>query len=139
MNELEFEIDRDAAGEYFRAVQSLYCVIALGWLFGLGFFVGLIHYFQLGLWLGQARSINLRYWIEDGKLQINDGTLSVIHQLIPLEQITDVVIVQGMLMRCFGVWVLRVRSTGTPRKATLYGVREPEKVRETILAQRQST
>ena len=57
---------------------------------------------------------------------------------IPLERITDIALMQGPLLRYFGIWVMNIQTAGSAQcEATLYGVREPEKVRLLILSHRQ--
>jgi hypothetical protein len=40
-------------------------------------------------------------------------------------------------MRFFGIWAMKVQTAGSPQpEAILYGVREPEKIRDLILSRR---
>ena len=71
-------------------------------------------------------------------LRVDGGVFFLFRKSIPLERITDVNLVQGPLLRRFGIWAMRIQTAGSSRcEAILYGVREPEKIRTLILSQRQ--
>jgi uncharacterized membrane protein YdbT with pleckstrin-like domain len=137
MQETEFEIDREAVEQYFRTMQSL-PVLALTGFFGIGLILAWIHYYKkckFSRWICKQQANNLRYWIEGNKLRVDGGVYFLYRSSIPLERITDVALVQGPLLRHFGIWVMRIKTAGTATwEAALIGVREPEKVRELILS-----
>jgi len=157
MNETDFEINRDAVERYFRAGQTLFCLIPilpflaplLIMLFGggpdapsgvLAFFgiVPLIHYFGFGRWLCSRQAKNLRYRLDGNVLRAEGGVFFLFRKSIPLERITDIALVQGPLLRFFGIWAMKVQTAGSAQcEAILYGVCEAENVREMILSQRQ--
>jgi len=131
MQETEFDINRDAVREYFRAAQSLPLLFL--WIIP-----GVIHYIGISIWLCQYQANNLRYRLEGSTLRVDGGVFFLFRKSIPLERITDVALVQGPLMRYFGIWAMRIQTAGSAQcEATLYGVRTPEEVRELILSQRQ--
>jgi len=174
MQETEFEIDRDAARNYFVARWILSCVGVLG-VFVLPFvpvffaaifatiigtigmgppasFFSLFSSFILfsfaivpplavtavGVWLCPQQANNLRYRLEGSTVRADGGVFFLFRKSIPLERITDVALVQGPLLRYFGIWAMRIQTAGSVQcEATLYGVRNPEEVRELILSQRQ--
>ena len=140
MQEIEFEIDRDAVEQYFRACQSLLLLFSGFYTFGIGFILAWIHYkkyieFSRTLCPRQANA--LRYRLEGNTLHVDSGLLFLYRKSIPLDRITDVVLVQGPLLRHFGIWTMSVRASWGQTGAALIGVRNPEAVRELILSQRQ--
>jgi len=137
MQTTEFEIDRDAVEQYFRTYQSLFFLAILIIYFGLGIIVALIHYFGFSLWLCPRQVNALRYRLEGNTLRVDGGVFFLFRQSIPLERITDVALVQGPLLRHFNIWAMQIRTAGSAQcEATLYGVRNPEEIRELILSQR---
>jgi len=136
MQEIEFEIDRDAVERYFRTVQSLVWLLLIGF-FGVGIILALIHYYKFGRWLCPQQANNLRYRLEESTLRIEGGVFFLFRKSIPLERIAGVTLTQGPLQRHCGIWTLWIQQAGFGRPgAVLYGVREPEKVRELILSRR---
>ena len=132
MQETEFEIDREAVEQYFRAIQSL--LLLLIWIVP-----GLIHYYWSSHKLCPQQANNLRYRLEGSTLRADGGVFFLFRKSIPLERITDVALVQGPLLRFFNIWAIRMQTAGsTESEATLYGIRNPEEVRELILSRRQS-
>jgi membrane protein YdbS with pleckstrin-like domain len=141
MPKTEFEINRDAVERYFRAQQSL-GLLGLTIVYGLGIVLALVHYYKkhkFSRWICQQQADNLRYRLEGSTIRVDSGVYFLFRKSIPLERITDVVLVQGPLLRYFDIWAIRIQTAGSAQcEATLYGVRDPEKVREIILAQRKS-
>ena len=139
MQEIEFEIDRDAVKQYFQVIQSFAVLMTTVWLCGLGIILGVVYYFTVGEWLCLKQVSAFRYRLEGSTLRVDGGVLNLYRKSIPLERITDVALVQGPILRYFNIWVMCIQTAGSAQtEAMLYGVREPEKVRELILAQRQS-
>ena len=168
MQETEFEIDRKAVRNYFVACWILSCIVACGvfllpfvpiliaaisatvvgtkgpsvfdpFFFCLPFaIVPLFIVFAFGFWLCPQQTNNLRYRLEGSTVRADGGVFFLFRKSIPLERITDVALVQGPLLRYFGIWAMRIQTAGSVQcEATLYGVRNPEEVRELILSQRQ--
>ena len=95
--------------------------------------------FIFGKWLTQQQASNLRYWLEGTMVRTDGGVFFLFRKSIPFERITDINLVQGPLMRHCGIWTMQIQTAGSIGcGATLYGVREPEKVRELILSKRKS-
>ena len=157
MNGTDFEINRDAVERYFRVGQTLFCLIPafpmiapflvtlitgdLGHfprgLYFLGM-IPLIHYLGFSRWLCPQQAKNLRYRLDGNVLRAEGGVFFLFRKSIPLERVTDIALVQGPLLRFFGIWAMKVQTAGSPQaEAVLYGVCEAENVRERILAQRQ--
>ncbi len=167
MQEIEFEIDRDAAKHYFLTGSLLGCFCILSICCSPFILPVMLHPFLLGhlhslsivlffgafmifgvilggcfvfcLWLCPQQTNNLRYGLDGNTLRVDGGVFFLFRKSIPLERITDIALVQGPLLRVFNIWVLRIQTAGSPQaEATLYGVREPEKVRELILSRRKN-
>ena len=140
MQETEFEINRDAVEQYIRTVQSI-GLLGFTCFFGIGIVLALIHYYKYIKFSREIcqRQVNaLRYRLEGSTLRVDSGVWFLHRKSIPLERITDVALVQGPLLRFFDIWAMRIQTAGSAQcEATLYGVRNPEEIRELILSQRQ--
>ena len=66
----------------------------------------------------------LRYEVDEDSLNLYEGVLVLSEKVIPLEKITDMKLVQGLLARCFGVWSVNVQTAGGG--AVCNGVALPE-------------
>jgi membrane protein YdbS with pleckstrin-like domain len=161
--EIEFKINRDAAGRYFLTTLLLQCcgftillfpvvfivsieitgsqfdpllpLLLTCMVYGAGFF-GL---FMFCSWLCPQQATNLRYRLDGSTLRADGGVFFLFRKSIPLERITDVNLVQGPILRDCDIWAMRIQTAGSAQcEAILYGVREPDKIRELILAQRKS-
>ena len=131
MQETEFEIDREAVEQYFRAIQSLFLLLL--WIVP-----GLIHYYWSSHKLCPQQANNLRYRLEGSTLRIDGGVFFLFRQSILLERITNVALVQGPLLRFFNIWAMQMQTAGsTQHEAILYGIRNPDEIRELILSRRQ--
>lgn len=72
-------------------------------------------------------------------LKVEKGILTRIEKNVPLEQITDMGIVEGPLMRAFGLKQMTVETAGQSSAGplvTLLGVIDTEAFRDRVLAQR---
>ena len=166
MQETEFEINRSAVKNYFLTVLMLVSLVCCLLPTFCGFagvldnphklqdptfpltlalmFIGipsviLVPCFVFGCWLCPQKANNLRYRLVGSTFRADGGVFFLFRKSIPLERITDIALVQGPLLRYFAIWAMRIQTAGSAQcEATLYGVREPEKIRELILAQRKS-
>ena len=138
--EWEIEVgDREAVATYFYWLQILLILVVGIWLFGLGIVAAIVHALWTGPWLTKKQADALRYWLDGATLRVDQGVYFLKRKAIPLDRITDVVLVQGPLMRRCGLWTLQVQTAGTGQgvaEAVMYGIDEPEKVRDAILAAR---
>ena len=90
-------------------------------------------------WLAGKQSAALNYRIEKRTLRADWGVFFLKRKAIPLDRITDFALVQGPLMRMFGVWAMRVQTAGTGSmepEATLYAIIDPEQVRDELIRRR---
>ena len=161
MQETEFEIDRNAVEKYRRAYVVLLFLFATLGLFSGGltmepatfrshgdyivtcllfffvFFPFIFCVFLFGLWLVRRQANSLRYRLEGSTLRADGGVFFLFRKSIPLERITDIALVQGPLLRYFNIWAMQIQTAGSAQcEATLYGVRNPEEMRELILSRR---
>jgi len=79
--------------------------------------------------------------VTERKLVVKRGVFNREEKSIPLEKITDVALVQGPLMRVFGLYRLSFETAGQSSAGalvSLLGINDAESFRETILAQKDS-
>ena len=134
-NPLDFPIQRYAVVQYFYWATLIVLIFPFGLFYGVGIVLALVWILWLGRWLPQRRVEALRYWLDGSTLRVDGGLYTIHRMAIPLERITDIVLVQGPLMRHFAIWSLLVQTAGTGH-ATLLGLSEPEKVRDVLLQAR---
>jgi len=133
--EKELDIDREKLIQYNWWTGLLVC-IPLVFVFGLGLILAAIHYALAILWYPRWVEV-LRYCLDDTSLRVEQGLLFRSRKTIPLDKITDLELVQGPVLRAFGMWTVKVQTASTASQlpeATLYGLVNPEQAREEILA-----
>jgi putative membrane protein len=132
-----YAIDRDNVARYFYWTQILIALLLTLWMFGLG---AVLYAYTLGQWLPGRQAGALKYWLDGTTLRVDTGVYFLSRRAIPLDRVTDIVLSQGPLMRRFGIWSIRVQATGPIGQAimpvVLFGVRDPEEVRDELLAAR---
>ncbi|MEM9776622.1 MAG: PH domain-containing protein [Chloroflexota bacterium] len=99
---------------------------------------GLIH-LVLWRWHSKAFSNTLSYELKDGILHISQGVFTYQQQAIPLDRVTDIRLVQGALMRRFGLWNVYIQTAGagvTGPEGTILAAADPIALRETLLKAR---
>jgi len=134
-----FEIDRDRVITYFYWWPLLVILFGLVWFLGLGLVLALLYVVFVGHRLSRRIVSALDYRLEGTTLCVDSGFIFLKRKRIPLDRITDVVLSQGPLARRCGIWVLHVQTAGsgqTMPEATLFGLRDPETVRDLVLAAR---
>ena len=135
----EFAIERKAVARYFYWAHILVIIVVGIWFVGLGLLLAVLYALTLGPWLSRKQAEALHYWIDGGALRVDQGVFFLKRKTIPLDRITDVMLAQGPLLKLFGIWELRVQTAGTGQsvpEATLYGVSDPEAVRDVIVMTR---
>lgn len=135
----DFLIDRDAVARYFLRGQVIMLLLIGLWLFGIGLVLSIVHFFLTGPGLTRRQAAALSYWLEGSTLRVDQGVILLKRKSIPLDRVTDVVIVQGPIMRWCGIWGLQVQTAGTGQgvpEAVLYGLSDPESVRDQLMAER---
>jgi membrane protein YdbS with pleckstrin-like domain len=132
-------IHRDRVSRYFFWSQVLVILLVGIWFFGAGLVAALLYPFTLGGWLPARQAAALRYWLDGSTLRVHLGVYFLKQKAIPLDRVTDVVLAQGPLMRWCGLWALHVQTAGAGQpvaEATLYGLHDPEGVRDQLLRAR---
>ena len=120
MNEVfELPINRDRVARYFFWTR--------GWFLSLG----------LGRRLARRQADSLSYRIEGDWLRVDGGVWWPQQRAIPLHSIVHLDVIQSPLVRRFGLKLLRVFTPGQQDNswpaATLYGLVDPEGVRDQLL------
>jgi len=135
----EFEIDREAVYRYLRTLVTLIMVLAGVWVFGAGLVLGLLWYFAIGPWVHRRQVEALRYRLDGATLRIDSGFIFLSRKSIPLDRVTDVVLVQGPLLRYFGLWQMRIQTAGTGQQmpeGAMVGIPDPDAARDLIMRRR---
>ncbi len=100
------------------------------------FYLSYILYAVYICWLASKQALALKYWIQDSTLRIDEGIIFLKRKSIPLDRITDVVLIQGPIMRLGWIWALHVQTAGSNQQGpecVLQGVLAPEAVRDSIM------
>jgi len=87
-------------------------------------------------WYYRRQANALRYCLGDRALRVESGVLFRSRKTIPFEKITSLELVQGPLLWYLGMWIVKVQTASTGLRmpeATLWGVINPDQVREDIL------
>jgi membrane protein YdbS with pleckstrin-like domain len=134
------------------------CALRRYWLTGAGVVFGLLSVFlaipSFGaslllfpallllhwLWI-KLVFMRLYYEVDEDSVNIREGVVIHIEKVIPLEKITDIKLIQGPLMRLFGVYNLMLQTAGSssqlPEGMMTFESREKaEEVRERIMTAR---
>jgi putative membrane protein len=138
-NSTDFSIHREAVARHTYYSVLLILIFPFGLMFGVGIVLALFWCLWLGRWLPQRQAEALRYWLDGSTLRVDGGVYFLQRKAIPLNRITDLILVQGPMMRWAGIWGLRVQTAGTGNgipEAKLIGLREPEKVRDLLIQAR---
>jgi len=132
-------IHRDRVARYFYWSHLLAIVLIGIWFMGAGLVVALIYPFTLGGWLPARQADALRYRLDGTTVRVQLGVYFLKRKSIPLDRATDIVLAQGPLMRWCGIWALHVQTAGAGQpvaEATLFGLHDPEGVRDQLLKAR---
>lgn len=119
---------------YWLVSGMLLCVVTL---VGIPF---LLVWVPLGLFLTGRYLKRMECLLTDKALKVKKGMLVRVEKTIPLEKITDMAMVQGPVMRHFGIFKLTVETAGQSGPGALValiGIVEAKAFREAVLAQRE--
>jgi membrane protein YdbS with pleckstrin-like domain len=135
-----FNVRIEPTERYFYWSHMLAIVLIGIWVVGLGLVVALIYALTWGKRLPQQQVAALRYWLDGTTLRVDQGVYFLKRKAIPLDRVTDVVLAQGPLMRHCGIWSLNIQTAGASAQAVaeaiLYGIEDPERVRDELLRAR---
>ncbi|MEM0982515.1 MAG: PH domain-containing protein [Planctomycetota bacterium] len=100
----------------------------------------LIIIIPIGIWAVQKYLDNLSVTLTERTLEIKKGVLTRIESTIPLEKITDLQMVQGPIMKWFGIHSFKVETAGSTGPAgaliMVTGIVDAPEFRKAVLAQR---
>ena len=99
----------------------------------------LLLWFPIGLWATGRYLDNMACVLTRKKLIVKKGILTRVENSVPLDKITDLTMVQGPLMRVFGLHQLKVETagqSGAGSLVSLVGIKDAEAFREATLDQR---
>jgi putative membrane protein len=134
-----FQIQRPQVGRYFYWGAILGTAAMGALIFGFGALAALVYAWTFGPWLSRKQAAVLEYRLCDTHLFVHQGVFFVKRKSIPLDRITDIVLTQGPLLRYFGIWRLDIQTAGSGQQraeAYLYGLVDPEQIKEKILTAR---
>ena len=93
----------------------------------------------LGMWITGRYLERMECTLTRRTLIVRKGFLVRVEKTIPLDKITDLGMIQGPLMRFFGIHALSIETAGSTSQGALvklYGIRDVEAFRDTVLEQR---
>ncbi len=134
-----FEIQRPQIARYFYWSGILMTALIGVFIFGFGALAALVYAWTFGPWLSRKQAAVLDYQLRESHLFVHQGVFFVKRKSIPLDRITDIVLAQGPLLRFFGIWRLDIQTAGSGQQqaeACLYGLVDPEQIKEKILQAR---
>ena len=133
--------DEQQVSAHFHANLGLYWLVS-GAVFFTVSIVGiplLLLWFPLGLWAVRRYIANMSAELTEQKLIVRKGLLTRTENTIPLDKITDMALIQGPLMRLFGIHKLTVETAGQSGHGALInliGVVDVQAFRERVLYQK---
>ncbi|UAL44537.1 PH domain-containing protein [Shewanella inventionis] len=133
--------DEQQVSAHFHANLGLYWLVS-GAVFFTVSIVGiplLLLWFPLGLWAVRRYIANMSAELTEQKLIVRKGLLTRTENTIPLDKITDMALIQGPLMRLFGIHKLTVETAGQSGHGALInlvGVFDVQAFRERVLYQK---
>ncbi|HAU36663.1 MAG TPA: hypothetical protein DCX07_02965 [Phycisphaerales bacterium] len=137
--EMMLEIQRREVESYlFWQAALMFLLIGL-FTWGIGIAVGLVYMLTFGPYVARRRAEALDYRLDGTTVRIREGFLFIKHKSIPLDRVTDIVMDQGPLLRHFGLWTLKLQTAGVGQgraEGVLYGLTEPDRVREMLISAR---
>jgi putative membrane protein len=139
MESQEFDIQRESVRLYFYWNAVLAIALIGVFIFGFGVLAAPLWAFTLGPWLAKRQSEALRYRLEGTTIRIDQGVIFFKRKSIPLDRVTNFGLSQGPLLRFFGIWRLDIQTAATGTQTAegyLYGLTDPEAVRDTLLTAR---
>lgn len=99
----------------------------------------LLLWFPVGLLAVRRYIANMSAELTEKRLIVRKGLLTRTENTVPLDKITDMALIQGPLMRLFGIYKLTVETagqSGTGSLINLVGVVDVQAFREQVLLQK---
>ncbi|GGP86595.1 PH domain-containing protein [Shewanella ulleungensis] len=132
--------DQKRVSAHFHANLGLYWLLS-GAVFFLFSVVGiplLLLWFPLGLLAIKRYIANMSAELTEQKLIVRKGLLTRTENTVPLDKITDMALIQGPIMRMFGLHKLTVETAGQSGIGSLInlvGIVDVQEFREKVLLQ----
>ena len=92
-----------------------------------------------GKWITRKYLASHRCTLTERTLKVSKGILTKVEKTVPLDRITDLGIIQGPLMRYFGIEALSVETAGQSSAGSLVnlaGIKNGREFRDAVLKQR---
>ena len=93
----------------------------------------------LGMWVTGRYLDHMDCTLTRRSLIVRKGLFVRVEKTIPLDKITDLGMIQGPLMRAFGIHAISIETAGSPSEGALvklHGIVDVEKFRDRVLEQR---
>lgn len=90
-------------------------------------------------WYARQFANSLDYQLEDDVLYIEEGVFTYQRKAIPLDRVTDIRLVQNILMRWVGIWKVQVQTASSGEmgaEGTLWAIDSPKETRNQLLMAR---
>lgn len=100
----------------------------------------LLLWLPIGLWGTRRYIANMSAELTERKLVVRRGLLTRTENTVPLDKITDMALIQGPLMRLFGLKKLKVETagqSGNDALISLVGIVDADGFRAAVLAQKE--
>ena len=139
---LSFEIDERNVARYFYRSYVLITIVFGVITLGIGLIATIKYAFTFGPALSRKQSAALIYTLDGTTIRIDQGVYFLKRKAIPLDRVTDIVATQGPLMRSCSLWRLDIQTAGSGQQCAegyLFGLRDPEGVRDQLLLARDRT
>lgn len=123
----------DSVTTYWLLSGILVCIFSI---IGIAF---LPIWFFAGKWITRRYLASHVCTLTSRSLQVRKGIWTKVEKTVPLDRITDVGIVQGPIMRYYGIEALSVETAGQSTPSSLIrlaGIKEGREFRDAILKQR---
>lgn len=153
---MNIEIQSNKLIRYWMTSQMIGLLSLWGIMTGFALFVvyveGMPSWFGIGMaiWVLVAVAIayairsygrefvgSIEYWLDEDVLYITQKNYQTEKKAIPLDRVTEIRLVQGVIMGWYDVWNIQIQTAGNNEaEATLYAVVNPEKTRDRLLLAR---
>lgn len=93
------------------------------------------------VWLSRQMVNAFEYEIKDHILYVSERVFVYSRKAIPLDRVTDIQLVQGLLMRKFNIWKVQVQTAShgsLGAEGILWGIDAPKQVRSQLIEARKA-
>jgi membrane protein YdbS with pleckstrin-like domain len=137
--EIEIEFDRIKVAQCYR-IKVMIALSPFILFLGLGFILMYVYYRWIDQWFTQLLINSIKYSMDEKTIRAEKGIIYFRRVIVPLDQITDITIAQSPIMKYLDMWSLQIQTAGRCGypEITLWGVFNPEQVRDEILTARET-